>query len=60
MDARSHHPQQRTAHPSLLAGGMGCVWAIAAAKLLLHMTVACRYAFFGDELYHLACGEHLA
>jgi 4-amino-4-deoxy-L-arabinose transferase-like glycosyltransferase len=32
---------------------------IAAAKLALHLAFASRYGFFGDELYHLACGEHL-
>ncbi len=36
------------------------VWAIAGAKLLLHLAFASRYGYFGDEMYHLACGEHLA
>ncbi len=35
------------------------VVAIAAAKLLLHLATASRYGYFGDELYFLACGEHL-
>lgn len=43
----------------LFAGGMRWVWAIAAAKLALHLVFASRYGYFGDELYHLACGEHL-
>ena len=30
-----------------------------AAKLLLHLATASRYGYFGDELYFLACGEHL-
>ncbi len=42
-----------------LSGGMGWVLGIAAAKLVLHLATASRYGFFGDELYHLACGEHL-
>src|SRR5512139_1703406 len=42
-----------------LAGGLGLVLAIAAAKLLLHLATASRYGYFGDELYFLACGEHL-
>ena len=42
-----------------LAGGFGLVLAIAAAKLLLHLATASRYGYFGDELYFLACGEHL-
>ncbi len=32
---------------------------VAAAKLLLHLATASRYGYFGDELYFLACGEHL-
>ncbi|HET7295041.1 MAG TPA: glycosyltransferase family 39 protein, partial [Vicinamibacteria bacterium] len=43
----------------LLAGGSGLVLAIAAAKLLLHLATASRYGYVGDELYFLACGEHL-
>lgn len=34
-------------------------WWIAGAVLLLHLMVAQRYGYFGDELYFLACGEHL-
>jgi 4-amino-4-deoxy-L-arabinose transferase-like glycosyltransferase len=41
------------------AGGMRWVWLIAAAKLVLHLAFASRYGYFGDEMYHLACGEHL-
>ena len=32
---------------------------IAGAKLLLHWLTATRYGYFGDELYYLACAEHL-
>jgi Dolichyl-phosphate-mannose-protein mannosyltransferase len=39
--------------------GLAVVLAIAAAKLLLHLATASRYGYFGDELYFLACGEHL-
>jgi len=42
-----------------LTGGLALVLAIAAAKLLLHLATASRYGYFGDELYFLACGEHL-
>ena len=42
-----------------LTGGLAVVLAIAAAKLLLHLATASRYDYFGDELYFLACGEHL-
>ena len=40
-------------------GGLAVVLVIAAAKLLLHLATASRYGYFGDELYFLACGEHL-
>ncbi len=39
--------------------GLAAVLAIAAAKLLLHLATASRYGYFGDELYFMACGEHL-
>src|SRR3954463_56742 len=35
------------------------VYLIAAAKLLLHLLTANRYGIFRDELYYLACAEHL-
>lgn len=38
---------------------MALVLAIATGKLLLHLATAFRYGYFGDELYFLACGEHL-
>jgi 4-amino-4-deoxy-L-arabinose transferase-like glycosyltransferase len=42
-----------------LGPGVVVVLAIAVAKLLLHLATASRYGYFGDELYFLACGEHL-
>jgi hypothetical protein len=36
---------------------VGC---IAIAFLLLQLLTANRYGYFGDEMYHMACGEHLA
>ncbi len=39
--------------------GMAIVLAIAGASFLLHLLTASRYGYFGDELYFLACGEHL-
>lgn len=44
---------------SWLTGGLGIVIVVAAAKLLLHLATASRYGYFGDELYFMACGEHL-
>src|SRR5262245_55837306 len=36
------------------------VWAVAGGKLLLHLCTSGRgYGFFGDELYYLACADHL-
>lgn len=32
---------------------------LAAAKLLFHLLTAARYGIFRDELYYLACAEHL-
>ena len=32
---------------------------LAAVKLLLHLLTAGRYGIFRDELYYLACAEHL-
>jgi 4-amino-4-deoxy-L-arabinose transferase-like glycosyltransferase len=42
-----------------LATGVGLVAVIAAFKLALHLYTAPRYGYFGDELYFMACGEHL-
>ncbi|HEY8184169.1 MAG TPA: glycosyltransferase family 39 protein [Thermoanaerobaculia bacterium] len=39
---------------------MRTVHFIAAAKFVFHMATAKLYGFFIDELYFLACGEHLA
>lgn len=43
-----------------LASGRAIVGLLAAAKFALHMATASRYGFFTDELYFLACGQHLA
>jgi Dolichyl-phosphate-mannose-protein mannosyltransferase len=36
------------------------VLSVAAAKLLLHLLTAARYGVFRDEMYYLACAQHLA
>lgn len=36
------------------------VLAIAGAKLIFHLLIAARYGIFRDEMYYLACAEHLA
>ncbi|HKU21690.1 MAG TPA: glycosyltransferase family 39 protein [Terriglobales bacterium] len=42
------------------ASGPALVAYISAALLALHLLTASRYGYFGDEMYHVACGEHLA
>ena len=39
--------------------GPRIVLAIAAADFLFHLLIANRYGIFRDELYYLACSEHL-
>jgi Dolichyl-phosphate-mannose-protein mannosyltransferase len=36
------------------------VWILAATTLIFHVLTAGRYGIFRDELYYLACAEHLA
>src|SRR5204863_5776321 len=36
------------------------VWTIAGLNFAFHMATAKLYGFFIDEIYFLACGEHLA
>src|SRR6202050_3558639 len=43
-----------TATANLLLGGL------AAAKVLVQLAGVNHYGFFRDELYYMACGEHLA
>src|SRR5690242_513968 len=45
---------------SRFASGPFLVAYIAGATLLLHLATAGRYGIFRDELYYLACSEHLA
>jgi 4-amino-4-deoxy-L-arabinose transferase-like glycosyltransferase len=46
--------------PPWYASGPAFVWYIGAAVTTLHLLTATRYGYFGDEMYHMACGEHLA
>lgn len=54
----THHPPE-TPHAGRRGGVLTVVLALAAAKLLLHLLTNGRYGFFRDELYFIACGEHL-
>jgi hypothetical protein len=51
--ARAHAGERVFGATSILAG-------LAAATLLLHFLGIRHYGFFRDELYYMACGEHLA
>jgi hypothetical protein len=35
------------------------IYALAALKLILHLSTNSRYGYFIDEFYYLACAEHL-
>jgi hypothetical protein len=45
--------------PARLASAPALVLYLAAVKLLLYALAAGRYGYFRDELYYLACAEHL-
>ncbi|HKW77387.1 MAG TPA: glycosyltransferase family 39 protein, partial [Terriglobales bacterium] len=59
VDAASLASFSSTRRFSPFSGPM-LVRYVAAAKLLLHLLTATRYGIFRDELYYLACGQHLA
>jgi hypothetical protein len=42
------------------AVGPAFVWYIAGSVTLLQLLTANRYGYFGDEMYHMGCGELLA
>ena len=42
-----------------LDAGLLAVFAIAAIKLAVHLYASRNYGYFRDELYYLACGDHL-
>ncbi|MEI6226880.1 MAG: glycosyltransferase family 39 protein [Deltaproteobacteria bacterium] len=41
-------------------GGTGILIALSLCTLLVHFLTNWRYGYFGDELYFIACGDHLA
>ena len=43
-----------------IAGAGALVAAMAAVKLVVHLYAGRHYGYFVDELYYLACAEHLA
>jgi len=44
---------------SFFADGVAIVWAIALAKLVLHIYFNNRYGYFRDEFDYMSCGDHL-
>ncbi len=48
-----------TSTSSRFSTGEIVVLGLAVVKLLFHLLTASRYGIFRDELYYLACGEHL-
>src|SRR5690242_5645247 len=44
---------------SLLANGLAVVWAIALAKLVVHVYFNNCYGYFRDEFDYMSCGDHL-
>lgn len=51
--AQSKSPNWATTGPAIVA-------VLAAAKLLVHLYTGRHYGYFIDELYYLACAQHLA
>jgi hypothetical protein len=43
-----------------VASDLSIAWLLAAAAVLLQMLTNARYGYFRDELYFLACSDHLA
>ncbi len=60
MSTTALSTDQQIQQKSRWTGGPAIVWYIAGAVLLLQLVTANRYGYFGDEMYHMACGEHLA
>jgi hypothetical protein len=54
-------PSTANANPNtFLASDLSIAWLLAAAAVLLQMLTNARYGYFRDELYFLACSDHLA
>ncbi len=49
----------RESQSSRFLSGPAFVLYLAAVKLVFHLLIAGRYGIFRDELYYLACGQHL-
>lgn len=52
---------RQSATPTLLIGRTtGHLWVLAALTLGMHALVGGRYGYFRDELYYIACSDHLS
>lgn len=45
--------------PNKWLSPLAFIFYLALLKLLIHMVFSSGYGYFRDELYYLACGEHL-
>ncbi|MGE5243582.1 MAG: glycosyltransferase family 39 protein [Betaproteobacteria bacterium] len=59
MTAETGSPTKTAPHPSFSTDTL-LVAAVAVAKLALNLAFAGRYGYFRDELYYIACADHLA
>src|SRR5579884_550174 len=50
----------RRVRPRTLPPLSPLAWLFAACSVLLHLPGINQYGFFRDELYYIACGNHLA
>ena len=60
MSTTSVSSYEQVKRQSWFGSGPGFVWYIAGSVTLLQLLTANRYGYFGDEMYHMACGGHLA
>jgi len=60
MSAHAVISHEQAEADSWFSSGPAVVWYIAGSVALLELLTANRYGYFGDEFYHMACGEHLA
>ncbi len=51
---------RQDSNASPLKNGTAIVLFLAGLKLFLHLLTATRYGIFRDEMYYVACSEHLA